>query len=178
MTTCGKMIILLTMLTTGGEQILLPMVAAKWPPGSRSPSNCSPPCCKTQFPQSIFLLYGFNLWFERQSKLFRNDPCRWQSNKETSDLSPTFSKFLQLRVEDPLCNYSSRLPWQWARERIALLAIWERETYLSCARAGDIVHWGDIPRQATLSRKSLTQLLKVSQPYNKTIKRYELTKNK
>ena len=127
MTTCGKMIILLTMLTTGGEQILLPMVAANWPPGSRSPSNCSPPCCKTQFPQSIFLLYGFNLWFERQSKLFRNDPCRWQSNKETSDLSPTFSKFLQLRVEDPLCNYSSRLPWQWARERIALLAIWERE---------------------------------------------------
>ena len=85
MTTCGKMIILLT---TGGEQILLPMVAANWPPGSRSPSNCSPPCCKTQFPQSIFLLYGFNLWFERQSKLFRNDPSRWQSNKETSDQIP------------------------------------------------------------------------------------------
>ena len=67
MTTCGKMIILLTMLTTGGEQILLPMVAAKWPPGSRSPSNCSPPCCKTQFPQSIFLLYMVLIYDSRDN---------------------------------------------------------------------------------------------------------------
>ena len=79
------------------------------------------PVVKRTFPQSIGLLYRLNLRFEK------NPSCFATTQVGDSQIRKHLIKFLQLRVEDPLCNYSSRLPWQWARERIALLAIWERE---------------------------------------------------